>query len=111
VQAEDGIRVRNVTGVQTCALPILSALTTLISVRMKALDFILNMMLVSDSTSFTLTCPPFDFLIMLKMKATENLNVMYVPMIVRNRMPNRSGTMIMTKSKIFVESQYPDMII
>src|SRR5207249_6704357 len=30
-QAEDGIRDRNVTGVQTCALPILSLLTTVLT--------------------------------------------------------------------------------
>src|SRR5699024_3478495 len=54
-QAEDGIRHRNVTGVQTCALPIcfislLNVLRDLIASDTGALEYSLNFSIISEET-------------------------------------------------------------
>src|SRR5437867_5886814 len=42
-QAEDGIRDRTVTGVQTCALPILNLLKVIIEIRQEKYDVVINL--------------------------------------------------------------------
>src|SRR5699024_11766036 len=51
-QAEDGIRDRNVTGVQTCALPIL---------RRQALSYAIDRKAICDSLFFGTRSPATDF--------------------------------------------------
>src|SRR5699024_11322009 len=52
-QAEDGIRDRNVTGVQTCALPISKSVTGEEALKDKVTDFVAGLGQVQDALAAT----------------------------------------------------------